>query len=74
MKSKKEKKEEFEKRVINTYFHSEIWEEFSFLVVNDKNVLFAAFCLESDARDFILKNEFNNHLKIVKLDYEKLED
>lgn len=73
MKSTKEKKEEFEKRVINTYFHKEIWEEFSFLVVNDENVLFAAFCTESEARDYILQHKYN-HLQIVELDYEKLED
>ena len=66
------KTEDIKKRALKTYYHTELWENFTHIVIDRHNYILAAFYNEWDAEEY--KEKFNEQLYIVELDYEKLDE
>ena len=65
------KKEDIEKQALQRYFHTELWENFTHIVVDTSNHILGAFYNEYDAGEFV-ENNRGERLFIVELDYEKV--
>ena len=64
--------EEIKQRARKTYYYSELWENFTHIVVDKNNIILAAFDSEWDAEEYT--ENFKEQLYIVELDYEKLDE